>query len=272
MNNKLLLMFAAIFLTGNLAVAGDYLIGDGDSLSVSVWQEPELSGEVVVRPDGKITLPAIGDVVATGLTPQQLAREVEKALQSVVKGPIVTLTVATVTNNNVYVAGGGVPAEVVALPGRITLFKFLCRFSSFEEADLNRSYVMRDGAKIKEDFYALFVEGDFSGDIGLMPNDIVFIPNYRDNKVYVVGAVMEPKYIYFSNGLKVLDAILEAGGFTEYADQSEVIVIRKAEGSNQGSENIEIEVNIKKLFQGEGLQQNILLRPGDYISVDESIF
>ena len=131
---------------------------------------------------------------------------------------------------------------------------------------------MRDGEKIKEDFYALFVEGDFSGDIGLMPNDIVFIPSYRDNKVYVVGAVMEPKYIYFSNGLKVLDAILEAGGFTEYADQSEVVVIRKAEGSNQGSENIEIEVNIKKLFQGEGLQQNILLRPGDYISVDESIF
>ena len=131
---------------------------------------------------------------------------------------------------------------------------------------------MRDGEKIKEDFYGLFVEGDFSSDIELMPNDIVFIPDYRDNKVYVVGAVMEPKYIYFSNGLKVLDAILEAGGFTDYADQSEVVLIRKPEGSSQDSKNIEIEVNIKKMLQGKSLQQNTLLRPGDYIRVDESIF
>ena len=92
MKNLLLLLLSSIFLLTNLASAGDYIIGDGDSLSVSVWKEPELSGEVTVRPDGKITLPAIGDVVATGMTPQILARSIEKALKSVVKQPIVTLT------------------------------------------------------------------------------------------------------------------------------------------------------------------------------------
>jgi polysaccharide export outer membrane protein len=268
----LFLIFTLFILSSPLAIAGDYIIGDGDSLVVSVWNEPELSGEVIVRPDGKITLPAIGDVVATGRTPSQLAGEIENALQSVLKEPIVTLRVAMVTNNNIYVAGGGVPSEVVALPGRITLFKFLCRFGSMEEADLARSYVMRGNEKVKEGFYSLFVEGDFSQDIELMPNDIVFIPNYRDNKIYIVGAVMEPQFIFYTHGMKVLDAILQAGGFTEYADQSEVVVIRKAEGSSQTNKDVEIEVNIKKLLAGKDPSQNILLQPGDYVTVNEGLF
>ena len=270
----LLFVLAAFLISTSFAIGGDYLIGDGDALVVSVWNEPELSGNVTVRPDGKITLPAIGDVLATGMTPSQLATNIETALESVVKEPIVTLSVSMVTNNNIYVAGGGVPSEIVALPGRITLFKFLCRFESMEVADLTRSYVIRGNEKVKENFYSLFVEGDFSQDIELMPNDIVFIPNYRDNKVYVVGAVMEPRYIFFTHGMKVLDAILEAGGFTEYADQSEVIVIRKPENpsQNKNEKDIEIEVNIKKLLAGKDPNQTILLRPGDYVTVDEGLF
>ena len=272
MFRSLLFVLAAFLISTPLVIAGDYMIGDGDALVVSVWNEPELSGDVTVRPDGKITLPAIGDVLATGMTPTQLAGEIKRALQPVVKEPIVTLTVSIVTNNNIYIAGGGVPSEVIALPGRITLFKLLCRFGSMEEADLTRSYVMRGNEKVKENFYSLFVEGDFSQDIEMMPNDIVFIPHYRDNKVYVVGAVTEPRYIFFTHGMKVLDAILEAGGFTEYADRSEVVVIRKPENPGEGQNDKEIEVNIKKLFAGKDPGQNILLRPGDYVTVNESIF
>ena len=272
MSRSLLFVLVAFLISTPLAIGGDYIIGDGDALVVSVWNEPELSGNVTVRPDGKITLPAIGDVPATGMTPSQLATKIETALESVVKEPIVTLTVSLITNNNIYIAGGGVPSEVIALPGRTTLFKLLCRFGSMEEADLTRSYVMRGDQKVKENFYSLFVEGDFSQDIEMMPDDIVFIPHYRDNKVYVVGAVMEPRYIFFTHGMKVLDAILEAGGFTEYADQSEVVVIRKAENPGQGQNDKEIEVNIKKLFAGKDPGQNILLRPGDYVTVNESLF
>lgn len=266
---KILILLLSTFFLVQWGFAGDYVIGDGDVLNVSVWKEPELSGQVIVRPDGKITLPAIGDVVATGTTPQQLSKDIKKALYRVVKEPIVTLSVVTVTNNNVYVAGGGVPSEVVALSGRNSLFKLLCRFSTLENADLSNAYVMRGGKKVKNDFYGLFVNGDFSQDIDLLPNDIVFIPHHRDNKVYVLGAVIEPKYIYFRNEMKVLDAILESGGFTQYADQSEVVIIRNIENSNQKKE---IEVNIKDLLKGKDLAQNILLRPGDYVAVREGLF
>jgi hypothetical protein len=66
-------------------LSADYVIGDGDSLNVSVWGVPELSVTTVVRPDGKITLPAVGDVVATGLTPVELSRDLTKVLESYVK-------------------------------------------------------------------------------------------------------------------------------------------------------------------------------------------
>jgi polysaccharide export outer membrane protein len=132
---------------------------------------------------------------------------------------------------------------------------------------------MREGEKIKTDLQRLFVDGDFSQDIDLLPNDIVFIPHHRDNKVYVVGAVMEPRYIYFRNEMKVLDAILEAGGFTEYADQSEVVIIRKSLNLQiDNGADVEIEVNIKKLLKGKDARQNILLRPGDYVTVREGLF
>ena len=77
------------------AGAQDYRIGGGDLLQVSVWDVPQFSGEVVVRPDGKITLPAVGDIEAAGLTPKQLSLKIKKILEGMVQAPVVTLTVST---------------------------------------------------------------------------------------------------------------------------------------------------------------------------------
>ena len=116
MKNSLCLGVLFVTLTlmpPSLALAGDYVIGDGDVLQVSVWGVPDLSVQVTVRPDGKITIPAAGDIEASGLTPAALAENLRKAIRRLVKEPIVTLTVSQITNNRIYVSGGGVPAEVV---------------------------------------------------------------------------------------------------------------------------------------------------------------
>ncbi len=134
------------------ALSGDYVIGDGDTLSVAVWGVQELSVEVVVRPDGKITLPAVGDVSATGLTPAQLSHDLTKILDSYVKKPIVTVTVSGITNNRIYISGGGVPSQVINLSGRTTLFKLLCSLDGIENADLKRAHLVRDGKQHAIDF------------------------------------------------------------------------------------------------------------------------
>lgn len=246
------------------AFAADYVIGDGDQLNVSVWGVPELSGPVRVRPDGKITLPAAGDVVASGLTPSQLSDKLGKVLTDFVKKPIVTVTVAEITNNKIYVAGRGGPASVVNLPGRTTLFKFLCSLGNLENADLRHAYLMRGSEKLKTNLHALYVSGDFSKDMPLQPEDVIFIPTNELSKVYVVGAVRQPMFIHFRDGMKVLDAILEAGGFNEFAKENSVVITR-ADASK-------VRVKVKDLMQGKENAQNVPLQPGDFVTVEEGLF
>lgn len=246
------------------AVAEDYVIGDGDTLQVSVWGVPDLSVMVKVRPDGKITLPAAGDVEASGMTPAQLSKRLGVVLGKFVKEPIVTLTVSEITNNKVYVFGGGVTSSVMNLTGRTTLFKLLCQLQNIDNTDLKNAYLMRDNQRFFTDFYSLFVGGDLSKDFNLKAEDIIFIPTNELNKIYIVGAVVEPKYIFYREGIKVLDAILESGGFNEFADENDVTIVRN--GSTK------IRVKLKNLMKGKDITQNYQLIPGDYVIVSESIF
>ena len=85
--------------------------------------------------------------------------------------------------------------------------------------------------------------------------------------MYVLGAVATPKAIEYREGMKVMEAILEAGGFTKFADQNDVVVRRKV-----GTEEVSLEVLAKRLFNKGDLSQNIDLKPGDYVLVKESLF
>jgi polysaccharide export outer membrane protein len=260
-------VFLAVVLLGllsSVAWGKDYAIGDGDVLQVSVWGVPELTVMVTVRPDGKITLPAAGDVTATGLSPVQLSTRLTEVLTQFVKKPVVTVSVNQITNNRVYVSGGGSGPAVVPLAGRTSLLKLLCRLENLANADLRRAFIIRDEQRLETDFYRLFIKGDMTQDLILQPEDVLFLPTQELNKVYVTGAVLAPKYIFFREGMTVLDAILEAGGFGEYAKQNDVLVLRK------GSE--EIALRIKDLMFGKDLQQNISLQPGDQVVVKEGMF
>ena len=261
---KALIGLLVIMLAASTVFAEDYVIGDGDVLQISVWGEPALSGSVTVRPDGKITLPAAGDVLAAGETPVQLGGKLTKVLKKFVKKPIVTVSVTGITNNKVYVAGGGVPSSVVNLPGKTTLFQFLCSLGSLENADLRHAYLMRNAKKLDVDFHDLLVDGDFAKNPVLQSGDDIFIPNKELDKVYVLGAVKTPKFIYYRDGMRVLDAILEADGFNDYAKKNDVTIIRK--------NGTRIHVKLKDIIEGKDTAYNIFLKPGDYITIEEGLF
>jgi polysaccharide export outer membrane protein len=249
------------------AVAEDYVIGDGDALQIAVWDEPNLSTSVVVRPDGKITLPAVGDVVASGLTPMKLSEKLAEKMKEVVQRPIVSVTVNGITNNKIYVFGGGVPSGVNNLPGRTSLLRFLCKLGSLKGTDLEHAYIYRDGKKLDVNFYDIFVKGELSKDVMLKAEDVLFIPDNENNKIYLMGAVNAPKFIFYREGIKVLDAILDAGGFTKSAKENGVKVFRK---EDKGIKEIDVKVN--DLMKEGDLNQNLQLLPGDVVFVKESIF
>lgn len=261
------LVFVMIAVMSVSAFAKDYVIGEGDMLDVSVWGVKELNFQVKVRPDGKITVPGLGDVAASAMTPTQLQGSLAEKLKSLVKNPIVTVTVSTITNSKVYIFGGGVRAGVYDLTRRSSLLQLLCSVGDVRGADLKKGYVMREGKKIKEDFYPLFIEGDLTGDIEIETNDVIFLPPSTDRNVFVVGAVSAPRAIEYREGLSVLDAILAAGGFNKYAKENNTVIIRK-----EGDKEITIPVRAKDLITDGDLRQNIKLKAGDYVIVKEGIF
>ncbi|TVQ98205.1 MAG: sugar ABC transporter substrate-binding protein [Desulfovibrionales bacterium] len=263
----LLMVFIAVFLfLPGLGNAQDYVIGEGDGLFISVWDEPKLSVSATVRPDGKITIPGLGDVTASGLTPGQLQAELTEQLKDLVRNPIVTVSVQTITNSRVFFFGGGLEVGVQDLLRQTSLLQMLSTVGSLQNTDLRAAYVLRDGEKIKEDFHALIVEGDIREDILLRNNDVIYIPPLREPNVYVLGAVENPRNITFREGLTVLEAVLEAGGFTPFARENRTVVIRK-----QDDEEITIPVRGKDLLQGDA-SQNITLQPGDYVIIREGLF
>lgn len=278
-----MLMLAAV-----PSFAGDYVIGEGDGLDIAVWGVKDLNVSVTVRPDGMITIPGLGDVKASGFTPKGLQEDLQVRLKELVKSPIVTVTVRQITNSKVYIFGGGVNSGVYDLNRRTTLLQLLCTIGNFPGAagggassapggagtaastaapDFKKAYVLRNGKKIKEDFTRLFINGDISEDIVIESNDSIFIPQLPDKNVYVLGAVTTPRSIQFREGMTVMEAILEAGGFTRFAKQNSTLIHRK-----EGGKDSTIEVKAKDLMNDADLGQNIKLKPGDYVIVKEGMF
>ncbi|SDB57920.1 polysaccharide export outer membrane protein [Desulfonatronum thiosulfatophilum] len=248
------------------ATAQDYIIGEGDGLAISVWDEPKLSATSTVRPDGKITIPGLGDVRASGLTPGQLQESLEEKMKRLVHNPIVTVSVIEITNSRVFFFGGGLELGTQDLMRQTSLLQMLSTVENLQTADLRAAYVLRDGQKIKQDFHALIIEGDVREDILLKNNDVIFVPPLREPNVYVLGAVGAPTFIQYREGLTVLEAILQAGGFSPYARENSTMIVRK-----QSDEEINIPVRAKDLLRGD-MTQNIELLPGDYIVVREGFF
>lgn len=248
------------------ATESEYIIGAGDRLSVFVWGETELSVPALVRPDGRISLPGAGEIMAEGLTPEALQQEIASRLTALVKDPVVTVSMAEIANSKVYIIGGGVNPGIFELKQKTSLLQLLASMD-LTRADLLGAHVMREGKKIERDFDSLLHKGDVTQDLALRHNDIVFFPALPEPYVYVLGAVSAPRALAFKDGMTILDAILETGGFSKFASENDTVVVRRENGTEQ-----HIKVRAKDLIDGKDMTQNVLLKRGDYIIANTSFF
>jgi polysaccharide export outer membrane protein len=111
------------------------------------------------------------------------------------------------------------------------------------------------------------MEGDITEDVDIESNDSIFIPDWPDKWVYMLGAVTNPKAIAYHENMTIMEAILEAGGFTKFASPNDTTVDRKENGKETT-----ISVKLKNLMNKADLSQNIKLMPGDYVIIKESLF
>jgi len=161
--------------------AEDYVIGVEDVLFVSVWKNPDLSREVPVRPDGKITLPLIDDISAVGLTPSQLKDVLTERWKSYITGPEVSVIVTQVNSLKVYMVGEVAKPGILQLKSRTRLLQALSLAGGFTSfADRSKIVVMRNngsGETRLEFNYKKILSGDRPSDnIFLKPGDTVIVP------------------------------------------------------------------------------------------------
>lgn len=162
----------------------DYLIGPGDSISINVWRNPEVSQTVPVRPDGKITAPLVEDLPASGKTPSQLARDIEKALARYIQQPAVSVIVnGFVGTYDQQIRVIGQAAKPQSLPYRrdMSLMDVLIAVGGVTEfAAGNRASIVRkvDGKqeKLPVRLSDLIKDGDISANVRMWPGDILIIP------------------------------------------------------------------------------------------------
>jgi polysaccharide export outer membrane protein len=164
-----------------------YKIGPGDSLHIFVRNNPQLTMNVPVRPDGKISIPLVKSIQAAGKTPRQLADDLQAHLSQYIRNPLVTVIV---TN---------------------------------------------------------------------------FVGTYAD-QIRVVGQAAQPQSIPYSKGMTLLDAMIKAGGLTQYAAGNRATLARTVNGKEK-----KYSIHIQDLLNGD-INNNVPLRPGDVIIIPRTYF
>lgn len=163
-----------------------YLIGPGDTVSIVVWRNPELSMLVPVRPDGKISTPLVEDLAASGKTATQLGRDIEKVLTKYIQSPVVTVVVTTFVgpyNQQVRVIGEATKPQALAYRENMTLLDVMIAVGGITDfADGNSASILRagPGSGKPQQFSVRLVDlvrrGDLSANVAVRPGDVLVIP------------------------------------------------------------------------------------------------
>lgn len=162
----------------------DYLIGPGDTLSIVVWRNPEVSQGVPVRPDGKITTPLVEDLQAAGKTSTELARDIEKALAKFIQQPVVTVIVTGFVGNygeQVRVIGQAAKPQALPFRRNMSLMDVMIAVGGVTEyASGNRASIIRTingkQQKLAVRIDDLIKDGDISANTYMYPGDVLVIP------------------------------------------------------------------------------------------------
>jgi len=244
----------------------NYVLTAGDSVEVAVFGEPSLSRTVTIRPDGKITLPLVGDVDAAGVTPSQLADRIATALKAYLKSPQVSVTVASVQPARVFLVGA------VARPGSVDIQRGWTVFEVFAAAGgvtpraaLRRATLTRrsTGQTIALDLDRLLVKGDRTADVPVEAGDIIMVPALQ-NRILVLGAVRSPGPYDVDDGARFIDVVAMAGGPADRAATHNIGIIRNLP---EGKATV-TPVDMNKILRGD-MTQNVALQHQDIVYVPQ---
>jgi polysaccharide export outer membrane protein len=154
-----------------------YLIGAEDVINVQVWRETDISGEKVVRPDGKISMPLVGELQAAGLTPDQLGKDITAALTKLINGPEVTVSLIAVNSKRYYIDGEVNKPGEYKLVTPTTILAALSQAGGFREfAKTGKIRILRGTTNLKFNYKDVSHGKKMEQNVLLESNDHIIVP------------------------------------------------------------------------------------------------
>lgn len=246
------------------ARVNDYRIGPKDLLEITVFELPELNQTVRVSEDGSITLSLLGKVEVSGSTAQELETRLAQLLdQQFTKGAHVTVFIKEYQKVSVIGAVGR--PGMYELVGPTTLLQAIAQAGGLTAQAMNEIFVYRMGPDGKQERIVIILEdGNPEMNIELKPKDVLTVPIDQSLNVFVYGEVRTPGVIPYMSSKKItlLQAIAQAGGTTEWAKKSKVVIKRRDKRTDK---EIKIKINLKKMISGK--IADIVLMEGDVVIV-----
>jgi len=249
-----------------------YTIGPKDLLTISVFEVPELNMTLRVSEDGSITIPLLGNVNVAGLTRFQLEKKLVKLLEkSYLKSAQVTVFIKEYQSKLVSVIGAVKNPGNYELVGRQTLLQMISIAGGLTEGASDRIVIIRQykngkSASLVIDLDELMLKGNPKLNIPLQAADIINVSVERYLDIYVFGQVKNPGHIKMKKdgNVTLLRVIAQAGGFSERARKSSVLIKRKVNGKE-----MKIKINVKKILKGK--RKDFILENNDIVHVPESM-
>jgi polysaccharide export outer membrane protein len=253
--------------TGTLPIL-DYKIGAKDVLQITVFELPDLNQTVRVSEDGSVSLSLLGKVDVAGLTAQELEKKLVSILdQKYTKNAHVTVFIKEF--QKVAVLGAVGKPGMYELLGPTTLLQVIAQAGGLTAQAMSELYIYREGkdgqrSKITIKLEDLMVHGNQDFNIDLQAKDQVIIPIDQMQNVFVYGEVKTPGVVQFLSSKKItlLQAIAQAGGTTDYAKKSGVMIKRR---DKKTGKEMKIRANLKNIENGK--IADIMLEEGDVVIV-----
>jgi polysaccharide biosynthesis/export protein len=253
-------------------VTSDYRIGPRDLIEITVFGAPEMNRKERVPGTGRITFPLLGEVEVSGLTKLELEKKLSQLLgDKLLQNPQVTVSILEYQSKRVFVLGAIRNPGPYELQGRQTLLHAIAEAGGLLSEAGNEIIITRKLSEgttksLRISVEDLVLKGDDSLNIPLQPDDIINIPVDKVVSIYVIGQVRTPgalQQIRKSNVPTLLQAIAQAGGFSERAAKGSVIIKRK----DQTGRELQLKFDLNEIIKGK--KKDVQLQENDVVIVPE---
>ena len=237
--------------------ATPYTIHPGDTFQMSVYNQPSLSANILIAPDGTTSLPIIGIIKLADLNLEDATNLIEKKLTSYLRSPLVTLSPLTVSGYYFTIAGRvSKPGNYTVSLGQTRMLDAIALCGGFqtgqlhgdtvELADLDNAYIKRNGQKLPVDFKKLVYEGDDLHNIPILNGDYIYIPSTINGSIIYLGEVGSNTYVGFSEGMTLLQGLAYVNGLKTESYNRYIRVIR---GGTEST--VVYTIDVDKILKGK---------------------